>query len=237
MRDSVNNTSMKLTMGSENKPAEETGVLHNVSRRNFLQLAGGIAGAGMIISSCRRTPPDTVYVGKGDIALLNFLLIVEEVLAAVYTQANITAYYGLNKSELDLLADMRDHQLAHKELLKKVLGSNAITDIVTDLAAVTYADKTDFLKNSVMLEDLAVAAYNGAAKRFTDTSYVLLTAKMATLQARHAAYSRELIAHNTLADTAIVDTNGLDRAMPPLTVFNAIKPYVQTKFDISNLPA
>ncbi len=228
---------MKQNMVSENKQAEETGLMHNVSRRNFLALAGGITGAGLLVASCRRTPPDTVYVGKGDTALLNFLLIVEEVLAAVYIQANLTGYYGLTKSQLDLLVDMRDHQLAHKVLLKKVLGSNAITDIVTVLGAVTYADKTDFLKNSVLLEDLAVAAYNGAAKRFTDTNYVLLTAKMATVQARHAAYSREVLVHNTLADTVIVDTNGLDRAMAPIEVYNALAPYIQTKFDISNLPA
>ncbi len=237
MRGSANNTSMKLNMGSENNQVEETGVLQNVSRRNFLQLAGGLAGAGLLISSCRRTAPDTVYVGKGDTALLNYLLILEEVLSAVYVQANLTAYYGLNKSQLDLLADMRDHQLAHKELLKKVLGSSAIPDIVTVLSAVTYADKTDFLKNSVMLEDLAVAAYNGAAKRFADTNYILLTAKMATLQARHAAYSRELLAHNTLADATVVNLNGLDQALAPITVFNTLKPYIQTKFDISNLPA
>ncbi len=228
---------MKLNMGSENTQVEEAGLMHNVSRRNFLALAGGIAGVGMLASSCRRTPPDTVYVGKGDVALLNFLLIVEEVLAAVYTQANLTAYYGLTKSELDLMADMRDHQYAHKVLLKKVLGTNAITDVTTVLSKVTYADKTDFLKNSILLEDLAVAAYNGVAKRFTDTNYVLLTAKMATLQARHAAYSRELLAHNSLADTVIVNTDGLDRAMAPIEVYNALAPYIQTKFDISNLPA
>ena len=224
-------------MESENTQAEETAVMHDVSRRRFFQLAGGLAAVGVFVASCRRTPPDTVYVGKGDVALLNNLLILEEVLSAVYMQANLTAYYGLSKSELDLLADMRDHQLAHKELLKKVLGTNAITDVVTVLSAVTYADRNDFLRNSVMLEDIAVAAYNGAAKRFTDTSYVLLTAKMATLQARHSAYSRELLAHNTFADNVIINTNGLDQVMEPLSVFNALKPYIQTKFDISNLPA
>jgi hypothetical protein len=160
----------------------------------------------------------------------------EEVLCAVYIQANLTAYYGLNKSELDLLVDLRDHQLAHKGVIKKILGTAAIPDVQITLGAVTYADRADFLTHSVILEDLAVAAYNGAAKYFADTSYVLLTAKMATLQARHAVYARELQAHNTLADTTVVDTNGLGQAMSPLAVFNTLKPYLQTKFDISNLP-
>ena len=227
---------MKLNMGSENKQVGETAVMHDVSRRRFFQLAGGIAGAGIILSSCRRTPPDTIYVGKGDTAILNNLLVLEEVLCAVYIQANLTAYYGLNQVELNLLADLRDHQLAHKGILKKVLGTAAIPDVQTVIAAVTFADRADFLRNSVILEDLAVAAYNGAAKYFSDTSYVLLTAKMASLQARHSAYVRELQAHNTLADTTVVDTNGLGQSMSPLAVFNALKPFLQTKFDISNLP-
>lgn len=230
---------MKLNMGSENKHIGATGMVQDVSRRRFLQFAGGIAGAGIVLSSCHRTPPDTSYIGSGDTAMLNYLFIMESVLAAFYTRSNQVGpeYYGLTTSELQLLVDLRDHQLAHKGLLKTLLGSSVIPEIVTDLSSVTYSDRTNTLQHTILLEDLAVGAYNGAAKRFVDTSYVAIISKMATVQARHSAYARDILAANTFSDTTIVNTNGLDQALAPATVMAALKPYIQSHLDVTNLPA
>ena len=70
-----------------NKPAgeqvekEEGG--YNVSRRRFFQLAGGVAGAGILLSAChKRTGPTDIYIGSGDTALLNYLYILQQVEAA-----------------------------------------------------------------------------------------------------------------------------------------------------------
>ena len=216
-------------------PGEKAGV----SRRNFLQLTGGATAAGILLAACRRTPPDTIYIGKGDTALLNNLYIMESVFTAVYTQANATPYYGMNASELQLTADLRDHAIAHKGLLKYLLNINnsAIPEVVTDLSPITFADRTNTLTHAFMLEDVAVGAYYGAAKRFTDTNNVLTIAKMATVHARHAAYARDILSHNTFSDSTVVNASGLGQAIDPLTVFNVLKPYLQTKFDITNLPA
>lgn len=227
---------MKLDLGSDNKQIAETGVMHDVSRRRFLQFAGGIAGAGLIVSSCRKTPPDTQFIGRGDTALINYLYLIELVLTAFYTQANNTPYYGLTESELQLLADMRDHEYAHRELLKKILGDTAINRVVTNLSPTTFADRTSTLTNSIFLEDLAVAAYNGVAQHFTDTGYVLLVAKMATVKARHAAYSRDILTANTPSDSGVVNNMGLDRAMSPQAVMAALSPWIETKLDYTTLP-
>jgi hypothetical protein len=229
-------TSMEITKIQDNKqqsPEPQT----DLSRRKFLQLAGGVTAAGVLIASCKKTPPDTIYMGKGDIALLNTLYLVEQLLSDFYTQANVTPYYGLSASELGLLADMRDHALAHRELLKNLLGSSAIPDIVTVLTPVTFADRTDFLSHASIFEDIAVGAYHGVGQRFSDTSYVLLTAKMATVQARHSSYVRDILNHNNFADSGIVNSKGLEQTLAPASVFAAIKPYLETKFDITNLPA
>ena len=227
---------MKLNKGSDNQQVAETGIMPGVSRRHFLQLAGGIAGAGLIMSSCAKTPADTVYLGSGDTALLNYLYIMEQVMAAFYKQANITQYYGLTAQELTLQADLRDHQYAHKGLLKAILGGSAVPDVVTDLSAVTFADRTNTINHAIMFEDLAVGAYNGVAQYFSDTSYVLLTAKMGTVQARHAAYMRDILSANTFADSTVVTSDGLGQAFSPLTVFPILKQYIQTKFDSTKLP-
>ena len=207
------------------------------SRRRFLQLAGGVTAAGMLVASCRRTPTSTIFVGSGDRALLNYLLIIEELQTNFYTQANITEYYGATAMELEFLANMRDQQIAHKELIKSLLTTGAIPDIVTNLSPVTFADRTSTLTHAILFEDLAVAAYNGAMQYFTDTSYVLLFAKMASVEARHAAYARDVLAANTFADSSVVNTSGLDQALSPKTVMAALSTYIQTTFDYSQLPA
>lgn len=229
-------TYMKMDSSAEQQTIESAPI-HDVSRRRFLQFAGGIAGAGLLAASCRKTPPDTQFIGKGDTGLLNYLYLVEEVLTSFYTQANITQYYGLNESELQLIADLREHQYAHRELLKKILGDTAITGkLVVDLSLVTFADRTSTLTNATFLEDLAVAAYNGVAQYFSDTTYVLLIAKMATVQARHAAYARQILNANNISDSTIINAQGLDRAMTPQQVMAALAPWIQTKLDYTTLP-
>ena len=229
---------MKMDSGSNNPQTDSP--LQNLSRRRFLQFAGGVAGVGMVVASaesCRKTPPDTQFIGRGDTGLLNFLYIVEQVLTQFYTQANNTPYYGLTASEMQLLADQREHQYAHRELLKKVLGDTAITGkLVVNLSPVTFADRNSTLTNAIFLEDLAVAAYNGVARHFSDTNYVLTVAKMATVQARHAAYARDILTANTFSDTNIISVNGLDRAWTPQQVMAALAPYIQTKLDYTTLP-
>lgn len=231
---------MKMDPGSNNLQTAEESPLQNLSRRRFLQFAGGVAGVGFVAASaasCRKTPPDTQFIGRGDTGLLNYLYIVEQVLTSFYTQANNTQYYGLSASELQLIADLRDHQYAHRELLKKILGDTAVTGkLVVDLSPVTFADRTSTLTNAIFLEDLAVAAYNGVARHFSDTSYVLMVAKMATVQARHAAYARHILSANTFSDTGIISINGLDRAWTPQEVMKALAPYIQTKLDYTTLP-
>lgn len=233
----TNSTGMKLDLGSDNQQATEVNEPNSVSRRNFLQLAGGIAGAGIFVASCRPTPNDKQFIGRGDTALLNYLYIVELVLAAFYAQANNTQYYGLTESELQLLPDMREHQYAHRELLKKMLGSDLITKVFVDLSQVTYADRNSVLTNATFLEDLAVAAYNGVAQYFSNTNFVLLTAKMATVQARHAAYARDIHAANTFSDSTVVNLNGLDRALSPQVVMQTLTPWFTAKIDYSTLPS
>ncbi len=227
---------MKMDSSSEQQTMGSA-PLHNVSRRGFLQLAGGVAGAGLLVASCRKTPPDTQYIGKGDTGLLNYLYIVEEVLTSFYTQANITQYYGMDAAELQAIADLREHQYAHRGLLKKILGDTAITGkLVVDLSPVTFADRTSTLTQAAFLEDLAVAAYNGVAQYFSDKSYVLLIAKMATVQARHSAYARQILTANNISDNTIINVQGLDRAMTPQQVMAALAPWIQTKLDYTTLP-
>ncbi len=228
---------MEILNTSANGQVAETEQGYNVSRRRFFQLAGGIAGAGVVLSACRRTPPSTTYVGSGDIGLLNMLYIVEQVQAGFYIQAAITPYYGMTSSESLCFIDLRDQAIAHREYFKTLLGTNATKPIVLNLSLSTFADRTSTLANAYAIADLAVGGYNGAARLMTSTDYLLTLSKIATVQARRSAYMRDTLTYNSFADASAVDSSGLDLATQPTMVMAGIEQYIQTKFDISKLPS
>jgi hypothetical protein len=224
----------KITMDNKQQIAEPN--LAGVSRRRFLQLSGGIAGASILAASCKKSPDDTVYIGAGDTALLNYLYIMEQIMGAFYKQAYLTSYYYLTASELQLFADLRDHQFAHMALLKKQLGTWAVPESIILHPGTTYADRNSTLNSAIQLEDMAVAAYNGIAKYFTDTNLIMMSIKMGAVQARHSAYLREILSHNTFSDATIVDSDGMDKTIAPAVLMKTLANYCQTKFDASKLP-
>ncbi len=225
---------MKIVNTPGNEQVEEVDKVYDVSRRRFFQLAGGIAGAGVLLAACRRTPPSNFYVGSGDVGLINYLNVIEQVQAGFYIQAVLTPYYGLNVSESTCLTDTRDQAIAVRDYWNTIGGTNAIGTIVTDWTLVTFADRSSMLSNALYLADLAVSAYNGTAQLFQNTDYILTAAKIATVQARRSAYMRDLLTYNSFAAT--VNTNGLDSIASPTSVMASLAPYMQTKFDVSKLP-
>ena len=211
-----------------------------VSRRRFFQVAGALAGGTLLMDACRRSPTNNVEMGKADTGLLNYLYIIAQLQAGFYTQAYATPYYNPSAtqlSEYELMADMRDHQLAYVGLYQKLLGNAAISKIVLQLSLVTFADRTSTLSSAATIQDLAVGAYAGAVQLFADTKYTSLFAKIASVEARHAGYVRDALNYNSFGDGTIIDTNGLGQALSPNTVMPLLQNYIQTTFDISGIPS
>lgn len=228
---------MEIKNAPGNEQVEEMDKAYDVSRRRFFQLAGGIAGAGLLLSACRRrAEPTDTFLGSGDVALLNLFYVIQQLEAAFYTQVVATPYYGLTVSESQMLTDVRDQEIAHSEFLNKILGSNAVSNIVVNFSAITFADRSSVLTHAAIFEDMAVSAFNGAAHLFTDPQYVYMLAKMASVEARHSACSRDLLNYNSFADSTVVNNFGLDQAGTPATVFASAETYLQTRFDSSKLP-
>ena len=218
-------------------PQVESNTGADLSRRRFFQLAGGVAGAGLLFASCRRGSPTDVFVGSGDTGVLNYLYIIQQIEAAFYTQAVTTPYYGLTSSEQALLKELRDQEIAHREFMQKLIGNDAVRDIEVNFSAVVFADRTSFLSNAIVIEDLAVASINGAVRILTNTSYVKTLMKMAPVEARHSAYSRDLLTYNSFADSSAVNSNGLDLAVSPAVGMDMAQKYLQSRFDTSKLPS
>jgi hypothetical protein len=216
-----------------------------ISRKSFFQIAGaGVAVLAVAAAGCKASlndpspaNTDANDVGSGDTGLLNYLLTIEAVEAAFYTQAVLTPYTGVVATETALLTDIRDHQISYRELYKAYLNVAVSPATMTfNFASVDFTSRTAVLTAAQTLEDLAVAAYNGSASLFASSSYLNQIGKIVSVKARHSAVIRNLITPGSFADSTAVDKNGLDIALLPSQVLIKAKAYISSQVTAKLLP-
>lgn len=214
------------------------------SRRRFLGFAGLLAGTGFIsLTACNRdddTPGPTdsgVNLGTGDTGVLNYAYALEQLEAAFYTRVIERKYSGMSGEEEAMLRDIRDHEIAHREFFKAALAGNAIPELEVDFSAVNFNDRQSVLETARTFEDLGVQAYNGAGKLLTDANNLTLAGKIVSVEARHAAYIRNLLQPGSFADTSILDpATRTDRSKTPTQVLAAAGDFIKTPIDATGLP-
>lgn len=217
------------------------------SRRRFLGFAGLLAGTSMLTftaSSCNKdddTTPgatdDGVNLGSGDTGIMNYAYALEQLEAAFYIRVMDNRYNDMSADEQRLLGDIRDHEIAHREFFKAVLGSNAIPDLEVDFSSINFTSRQSVLETARTFEDLGVQAYNGAGKLLTSADNLTLAGKIVSVEARHAAYIRDLLNPGSFADTSILDpTTRMDVHKTPQQVLVAADPFIVTKINAESLP-
>ncbi|MEO8227620.1 MAG: ferritin-like domain-containing protein [Gemmatimonadota bacterium] len=215
------------------------------SRRTFFTWAG--VGIGVVAAGCSNDtngPGDTVEFGTGDTAVLNYAYALEQLEAAFYSQVARTFYTSVSTDEKQILTDIRDHELAHRDFFKTVLGSSAIGDLEFDFSGVDFTSRTSVLATAAVFEDLGVAAYNGAGPLLVSPDSLVAAGSIVSVEARHAAVIRDLItprsstsfAAKGFAGDEIVNAQGLDGALAPSQVLVATGRYVTATINASNLP-
>ncbi|RFM30602.1 ferritin-like domain-containing protein [Deminuibacter soli] len=221
----------------------------SASRRNFLLKTGGISFASALVlaaSGCTDndapnggslTPPNTTAIdlGSGDTGILNYAYALEQLEAAFYTQVIATPYSGISDAEKALLTDIRDHEVAHREFFKTALGSKAIVALKVNFSSINFSDRTSVLGTAKAFEDLGVSAYNGAGHLISSPDYLTLAGKIVSVEARHAAYIRDLITPGSFSSN--VDSNGLDISAAPTDVLKTAQTFLTSKLDGSHLPS
>jgi len=224
---------------------KESGILTaRLQRRSFLQYAGaGAAGVALLAAGCKKDDGSEglrlggVNLGSGDVGILNYAYALEQLEAAFYDAVVKTPYASISATELSLLTDIRDHELAHREFFKKALGANAIIGLEVNFKSINFADRTSVLATAKAFEDLGVSAYNGAGKLIKSADYLVLAGKIVSVEARHAALIRDLIENGTFANAEVVDSNGLDKARTPKEVLTIAQSFITTVINASNLPS
>lgn len=223
-----------------NSPVAETdefglGLTNPVARRSFLRYTGaGLAVGGLWLAGCSKdSDPDTsnngaTDVGTGDLGILNYAYALEQLEAAFYAQVVTTFYSGATDGEKAILTDLRDHEAIHAAFFKSALGTNALPARVPDFSGIDFTQRTTAAGSAKMgvldaakaFEDLGVAAYNGAGRFISSADYLTLAGKIVSVEARHAAAIRELLATNTFVANDVVDitTTGQEKSKRPPVV-------------------
>ncbi|WP_313264141.1 ferritin-like domain-containing protein [Sphingobacterium sp.] len=217
----------------------------DLRRRDFLKYAGASAASLAILglSSCKKDRDDGMdnggkglYFGSGDIAILNYAYALEQLEAAFYIQLVNNPYAGMTDMEKAFFTDIRDHEIAHREFFKVALGAKAISSLDLNLSGINFSSRENVLATAKTFEDLGVSAYNGAGWLIKDPNYLLLAGKIVSVEARHAAWVRDMIDNGSFANQEVVDSNGLDVAKSPSVVLSAAAPFIKSKIDVSDLP-
>jgi hypothetical protein len=177
-------------------------------------------------------------LGDGDIGVLNYAYALEQLEAAFYTQVIATPFSGMRENDQVILTSIRDHEIAHRDFLKKALGRNAIGGLEVDFSAVNFNSRRSVLGTADVFENLGVAAYNGAGQLISNPDYLIAAGSIVSIEARHAAAIADLI--NPYSAQAVgkgnVDAKGLDGALLPSQVLPKAAPFIVTPVTAATLP-
>ena len=186
-------------------------------------------------------------VGGGDTGILNFAYALEQLEAAFYTKVNESFYSNISSEEQQILTDIMNHEIVHRDFFKAALGTSAIMPLLFDFSSVNFSDRGSVLKTAKALEDTGVSAYNGAGKYIKSADYLTLAGKIVSVEARHASAIRDLIAPKTSAfagDDVVNYQSGLDfsrtpnatDATHPMSIVQTANTFLVTKISASKLP-
>ncbi|MDB5136237.1 MAG: ferritin-like protein [Mucilaginibacter sp.] len=211
-----------------------------IARRSFLRYAGaGAASVGLLaVASCHKDHPINfnrgIDIGSGDTGILNYAYALEQLEAAFYIQVINTPYSGMTDNEKAMLTDIRDHEICHREFFKAALGAKAIPSLTVDFSKINFSDRASVLGAAKAFEDTGVNAYDGAAYLIQSAEYLTLAGKIVSVEARHAAYIRNLLKLGDYAGNDVVDTNGLNTSLTIAQVLPIANTYLSTKVNASN---
>jgi rubrerythrin len=220
------------------------------SRRSFLRLmalGGVVALLPGFVAACDpddATAPTDGLAGsgdaliidfaQGDVAILQYALVLEQVEADFYSRV-VSAFETstITAPEQAILTEIRNHEIAHREFLRATLGADGAFMVTSTFRGLGFADRAAVLAAARSLEDLGVAAYNGAVQYLTTPANVLALAKIVSVEARHATTIRDLLEPRAgnFAPTAT------DDVFRPAKVAATVQANLVDKLGFSNAPA
>ena len=213
------------------------------SRRDFLKVTGllgamalpGLSACGGSSTSTFASGPftgDAGDLGQGDTAILNVFYAYKQLTVSMLTYLTSGPGLAVNSNELAVINQIFQHEVAHLNYLKALLGVEAIPTLSNfDFTSVPRSDRNKVLNILREFEDVGVAGWNGSLGYLSRTETIAGLARMASVDARHSASLRELIKPNSsnFANSDVVGSkSGLERASNPYFVFAVVRSYGPT---------
>ena len=157
--------------------------------KKFAVGAGGLAIASSLVgpatagAASRRS-------ARGDIEILQYALTLEYLEAAFYTEAR-----GLTGENANFAKIVGDHERQHVAAIKATLQQLGATPVSSPRFNFRGTNRSNgvFRKTALALEETGVAAYVGQAPFVLNEAVLLAAARIATVEARHAAWMRCLM--------------------------------------------
>jgi len=235
---------------TKSKLQDESLFNSSLGRRSFLQYAGAsAAGIALVAAGCKKDRGvENVMTGatldfKNEIGVLNYAYALEQLEAAFYVKVASAPPSSFTTAQKAYFQDIQFHEIAHREFFKNVLSTAAIGSLEVDFSSIDFTNATSVLGAAQAFEDLGVAAYNGAGVRITTDAYLVAAGKIVSVEARHAAYIRDLVNNGNFANLTELTAlgadvaGGLDASLTPDKVLaaNAAGKYIKTKINVINL--
>ena len=201
------------------------------NRREFLMLAArgaaalGVAGSmsGCVIAAAGTKKLDF----RDDFGILNFAYALECLESRFYTKVCEAPPRDLRPGELQVLQDIRDHEIAHRRFLKRSLQILRVQVPMSVWPGIDFTSRSSVLNTAKAFEDLGVAGYNGAGTRIRLAEFLTIAGKIVSVEARHAAALRDILNPNSrdFAGDDVIDEMGMDRALEPGEVLAQVQKY------------
>ncbi|MBF9141390.1 ferritin-like domain-containing protein [Hymenobacter properus] len=216
-----------------------------IKRRSFFMYAGATAGAtALVLAGCSKDNDNNpvsngISLGSGDVGVLNYAYALEQLEAAFYAQVVKTPASDFQTGELAYFTQVAAHEAIHRDFFKAAINRDApgkiLQDLTPNFTSIDFTKRASVLGAAKTFEDLGVAAYNGAGILLKNAAYLVIAGQIVSVEARHAAYVRDLLTPGSFADDNQVDANGLDKQMMPTDVITAAQGFITQKLDASSV--
>lgn len=232
-----------------NRPEATPSEVAAASRRSFLRVAGAAAVTGGLLSACSnadqasvtpsgaRAAGPMVSLPTGDVGILAFAYVLEQLEAAFYEMVLAKPYPNMSSKDMELWSDIRGHEIIHRALFKAAVGS-AVPDLTFNFSSIDFNNRADVLTHAEAFEKTGVGAYNGAGKYIKNADYLTLAGKIVSVETRHHSIIRELQYpfSDAFAGPSIVTSDtGLHLAYEPTFVLPIAQKYINETLDASAL--
>jgi len=145
--------------------------------------------------SIRRGKPNT-----NDVKIGNYALTLEFLEAAFYAAAVMKNYPDPDINEAAKI--LADHEKAHVDALKDVLGRAAVKapSIKGETVEALLKDQETFIKTAAAIEPVGTAAYAGAGPYIRNLGIVKAALAIHSVEANHAAYTASIVKFKRIGD-------------------------------------